>query len=427
MLVSLMLTVVADTVFEGDLPRRADLGFRVDSELSVRSVVEPTELDLREGDVVIRVNGTDASRARLERLPGGAPVRLEVRRGGATHVVRFEPRPLAPENVPGVETIYGVLEAADGARLRTIVTKPDGSDAPGPAVLFIDWLSCNTVEVPASNRGGWAEMIRGVITRSGLVVMRTDKRGVGDSSGPPCSELDYETNLAHHKDALRKLLSYPFVDPDRIVIFGASMGGNMAPLVALEHDVAGVIVWGGGARTWHERMMAFERNFRERSGTPGAEMVSDMKRLTRFFYHYLVEQKDPEAIGREIPDLAGVWGEEVRGSGGRHHYGRPFEFHQQAQQQNWAAAWAKLRVPTLVMFGEYDWFEDAGGHELIARLVNQNAPGNGRYVLLPRMNHHFEIYSSPERAVPEDAYEIGAMLAVDTVVDWLDDTVLGSR
>ena len=36
-------------------------------------------------------------------------------------------------------------------------------------------------------------------------MMRMDKRGVGDSGGGPCSELDYETELADHRAALAAL------------------------------------------------------------------------------------------------------------------------------------------------------------------------------------------------------------------------------
>ncbi len=322
------------------------------------------------------------------------------------------------EDVPGVDTVYGVLQAPDGVRLRTITTRPAEAAGRLPAILFVDWLSCDSVELPAANDGGWAQMMRGVIQRSGAVVMRTDKAGVGDSEGT-CAELDYLTNLSHHKAALQKLLRQDGVDPKRVLVFGTSMGGNMAPLVALEHDVAGVMVWGGGAHTWFERMMAFERNYRERSGASGTEIAADMKDLTRFFYQYLVEQKNPGQIARDYPDLARVWADEIRGADGLTHYGRPIAFHQQAQQQDWAAAWDRIRAPVLVMFGEYDWFEDAAGHELIARIVNNNIPGSAKYVVFPRMNHHFELYSSPERAVAEERYDIGALWAVDAVVDWI--------
>ena len=384
--------------------------------------VVPADLRVVGHPYATAADGRDAIRS----LSTTAPIRLRLHRDGRTRNVRYTAPAKPPENVPGVRTRYGFVEVSGGARLRTIVTRPAGASGPLPAILFVDWLACSTVELPASNTGGWADMMRGVVQRSQAVVMRTDKAGVGDSEGGPCAALDYVTNLNHHKAVLQKLVRHPGVDPKKVFIFGASMGGNMAPLIAAGYPVAGVIVWGGGARTWYERTLAFERNRREHGEHPSAELGADMKRIARFLSHYLLEQKTPAEIARRHPALARVWSEEIRGTRGATMYGRPVAFHHQAQQQNWAAAWDRLRAPVLVMFGEYDWFEDAGGHALIARIVNRNVPGAARYVVFPGMNHHFELYSNPRRAVAEEHYEIGARLVVDEVVDWMND-VLATR
>jgi hypothetical protein len=51
-----------------------------------------------------------------------------------------------------------------------------------------------------------------------------------------------------------------------------------------------------------------------------------------------------------------------------------FDFHQQAQKQDWAAAWGRVNAPVLVLYGEYDWYEDAAAHALIA---NRKQQGRG--------------------------------------------------
>ena len=35
-------------------------------------------------------------------------------------------------------------------------------------------------------------------------------------------------------------------------------------------------------------------------------------------------------------------------------YGRALDWHRQAQRQNWAAAWTRVRAPVLAVFGEND-------------------------------------------------------------------------
>ena len=88
----------------------------------------------------------------------------------------------------------------------------------------------------------------------------------------------------------------PDVDPRRIVVFGASMGSNYAPLVAAGEDVAGVIVWGGGATTWFERMLRFERSALELGGTDPQALADEVNARAAYFARYLLKG---EIAGRD--------------------------------------------------------------------------------------------------------------------------------
>ena len=210
------------------------------------------------------------------------------------------------ESYPGLTVEYGSLTVEDGVRLRTIVTRPDGVEKP-PVILFVQWLSCDTVEVRPDRDDGWSQMLRGVILDSGWAVGRTDKRGIGDSEGGPCTELDYETELADHRAALAALTSRTDVDTDRIVVFGASMGSRMAPQVAAgAPGVVRVLGWGGGSKTWFERMLAFDRNAMERGGGDGAQIATRMRQHARFYARYLLEGQNPPDIIEADPKMADV-------------------------------------------------------------------------------------------------------------------------
>ena len=213
------------------------------------------------------------------------PAECEARMVG--DLPRTGDRPL--EALPGLETEFGELRTPDGARLRTIVTRPAGAAGRLPAVLYVQWLSCDTIELSPDARDGWSTMLRELMTRSGVLWQRVDKAGVGDSRGPACSALDYETELAHHRAAFRQLLARPDVDPRRVVVFGASMGANMAPLIAADQDVAGVVVWGGGATTWYERTLRFERNALELGDTDPAMLAAEVSARAAFLTKYLIE------------------------------------------------------------------------------------------------------------------------------------------
>ena len=331
-------------------------------------------------------------------------------------------RPL--ESLPGIDTEYGDLRAADGALLRTLVTRPQGRSGRLPAVLFIQWLSCDSIELDPNAGDGWSVMLRRLITESNVLWMRTDKPGVGDSQGRACDKLDYETELAQHHAALRALQARPDVDPTRIVIYGASMGSTYAPLVAAGEDVAGVVVWGGGAFTWFERMLRFERNALELGDTDPQALAGEVSARAAYFARYLLNGESPSAIARSEPELGRVWSRLI-GTSKDGHYGRPFAFHQQAQRQNWAGAWGRVQSPVLVLYGEYDWFESRDSAALIVDIVNRREPGSATLQVLPKLDHHFTRFASPREAFREKGGTAEAGPAVEAILRWL--ALIGMR
>lgn len=327
----------------------------------------------------------------------------------------------AAETHPNITTSYGTLTLRDGVKLQTIVTKPATATDRQPAILFVQWLSCDTVAISDNPRDGWSAMLKQIVRRSNALVWRTEKRGIG-ASGGNCGTMDYDTELADHKQALEQLEQRDDVDPNRIVIFGGSIGGTYAPLIAAEQPVAGVMIWGAGATTWAERMLKFERNALELRGTAPEQLAREMTLRLQFFDRYLIGNHTPAQIAASDPNVGGVWSRVV-GTTADNQYGRPFAFHQQAQRADWAAAWAKVKSPVLAIYGEYDWFESRDATSLIARVVNAKSPGRGTYVEVPRMNHHFAEFTSAEAAFAEKNGQVNPEPAVKVMLAWLEKTL----
>jgi pimeloyl-ACP methyl ester carboxylesterase len=322
------------------------------------------------------------------------------------------------EAYPGIDVEYGALDVGDGIRLRTIFTKPAGVERP-PAVLFVHWLSCDTVEIRPNRDTGWLQMMRGMVRDSGWAMMRLDKRGVGDSGGGPCSELDYETELSDHRAAMAALAERTDVDTSRIVVFGASMGSRMAAQVAAgAPGVVGVLGWGGGSKTWFERMQAFDRNALELGDADAGEIATRMREHQAFYAQYLLQGMDPPAIIEADPGLAAVWSD-IIGTSADAHYGRAFAFHQQAQQQDWTAAWGRIGVPVLMAMGGYDWFENRAGHETVVRIVNRQRPGLARFEVIPQMDHHFTVFPDARAAFRGEGGRADARPFLELALAWL--------
>jgi hypothetical protein len=327
---------------------------------------------------------------------------------------RKENKPL--ENVAGLQIEYSTVTARDGTRLRAIVTRPEGANAKLPAIFHTQAVACGSIEFPPD---GPPRIMQLIAQQSGMVTIRVDRAGAGDSEGPSCDKLDYDTEVAHYRDAFDQMAQHPWVDGSKMIIYGSSLGSTTAPLVAQGKNVAGVLVQGAGAVTYLERMIGFDRLNLERSGKYRPDQVNDeMLRRIRFQVHYLLEKKTPEQIVAAYPDLAGVW-ESLFGTDAKPHYGRPHAWHWQATEKDFLGAWSRIEAPVMVVFGEYEQFEMRHGHRMIVDTVNRLRPGTANWLEIPQAGHDLRIYPDPVAAYAFQNGERKPELFVGPVVQWL--------
>ncbi|MDX1460030.1 MAG: site-2 protease family protein [Xanthomonadales bacterium] len=420
----------APAVF-GGLQRQGNPGFRgsvANGALVVGRVDESSEAaraGLREGDVIEAIDGRAFSKAHigqdlLETLKGDEPVSLRIRRDGRAVNVAFTPPPRDWEQLSGLEAEYGVLETSDGARLRTIVTRPRGADSPLPAVFMIQWVGCSSLEF--QHEGPWLMVYKGVAERSGLAMIRVERSANGDSEGPPCHQLDMNTERMHYDEAFEVLTRHPWVDRDRVVLMGNSLGTKMVPLVAHGKLLAGAITSSGGGLSYFERMVNFDRHALSHEDRDPAEAHDILMAQMPFQVMYLLEGKTPEQIVAERPDLEGVW-ETIAHTGDGHHYGRPYAYHHQAARQDYVEAWAVLEAPILVNFNQYDQFEELRGAELIVDTVNRLRPGTATLAVHAQLGHSFRRYASQLDAYAYRDGEPGHEVALAVILDWLEQHV----
>src|SRR4051812_14040605 len=239
---------------------------------------------------------------------------------GEARLVGDLPHRGALQDIAGLETEYGVVRTSEGTRLRTILTRPAGTRARLPAIFLTQWVSCDSIDFRANSRS----QLRQLAQRSGLVFIRVERSGTGDSEGVSCAKLDYDTEVRQYREALDQLSRHPWVDPNRIIIMGSSLGSTTAPLVAQGHKLAGIIVQGGGAETYLERMINFDRLYLERSGDYRPDQIqAEMLKRIPFQYEYLVRGRTPQQVEAEHPELTGV-AATTHGLEANNQYGRPF-------------------------------------------------------------------------------------------------------
>jgi pimeloyl-ACP methyl ester carboxylesterase len=296
--------------------------------------------------------------------------------------VELPHRAAARESHPGISTEYGAVQTPSGGLIRTIATAPKGSGRL-PGIFVVGWLSCDSVELNRANLHGVDRLLQELVRKSGALVLRMDKPGVGDSEGD-CARTDFDTELTAYRAAFRAFLHNPRLDARQITVLGISNGGGFAPLVAEGAAVARYLSISGWSKTWFEHMVALERRRLALSGA--ASPTETLDKLVQFHAAYLFERLTPAQVAQAHPALAGVWYDEPDSQ-----YGRPASFYHQLQALDLAAAWAKVKVPTLVVWGEYDWIMDRSDQELIRELVGPTA----RLLVVPGADHVLSVH--PDR------------------------------
>jgi pimeloyl-ACP methyl ester carboxylesterase len=300
----------------------------------------------------------------------------------------------ARESYPNVDVIHDSIATPHGERLRAIITKPHNEKGKLPVIFVAGWLSCDSVEAPTDTKDATGLIFRGLAQSREWCLFRIDKQGVGDSEGN-CAETDFESELAGYRAAFRALNNYNFIDANRVYMLGISNGGGFAPLIpeldAEQARVHGYVSVGGWVKTWFEHMLEIERRrFALMGKSPGA-VTERMKGAATLYYDWLIEGRSVPDIVKERPELAELWPE---GKDHAHLYGRPLKFYEQLQKLNLAAAWSQVKVPSLILHGQYDWIMSREDSQLMAQYVNANTPGVARFMEVPGMGHTGQHYLS---------------------------------
>jgi len=426
MIVALLAGIALSQVQRGaPLARKGYFGLQsVQVETGVRvSRVLPgglgEKLGLKEGDVILEANGVkDLTPAKLaaiaKEIDSGAKVAVRYRRG-ADETAAEAPMPERPRIVePNMDVVYDQV-LNHGQRVRIIITKPR-TEGKFPALFLIGGIGAYSVDAPFASMAYGKQL--GAAANAGYVTIRIDKPGQGDSEGPEYKKLAFGIEKDAYVAALRLAKTLPYIDKERIAIFGHSMGGCFGPLVASEEPVKGLFVCGTLFKTWNEYMLENTRRQSELS-SPDASALDDSLRNLAALNHYIFDRgMTPGEVQRERPDLAAF----VRGTflDGETYSGVGIPFFRELSRINLPKAWSGAKTSVAVIYCENDFLSGQDDHERIAKYVNTLRPGTAEFILLRQSDHLFTKTSSMRDSM--DKWGKGGEFntsILDTLLDFL--------
>lgn len=368
--------------------------------MAVDTVVPGSSMDkmgLRKGDTIIQLNGRQVGdAASFNTVAGGVrtgdKLSVKYRRGGKTHDKNGSAVMRPYDTMAGAEVIYGWAQM-EGCRLRTIVRKPKGNNKL-PLVLFIPGYNCGSVE--NFGQGSYGKLIATWL-RAGFGVVTIEKSGLGDSYGCiPCMEADLVADIKAFEVGYRYMESLPYADKDNLFIFGHSMGGVIAPLIAGKHHPKGVIAFATVYRPWSEFLLEMHRVQWPLDGKSYAETEDRLRGIQKIYYEFFRLKRSPAEL-YENPEYKDLVASELEYKPGvTNMWGRHWRFWQQIDSLDLARSWGNVNAKVLSVFGGADFVACSElEHQLIVRTVNSTHPGNAEHITIPDVDHL--IIRNPDR------------------------------
>ena len=396
----ILFALLAAAAPAADLPRRASFGISMQQgpQASGRAVVDQVfpgqtaaALGIRTGDVIVEVggkpvDGPPAVVAYVGTLTAGDPVDLKLIRAGQEIRLAREAIGRPRESYDGATVDYGAVPFR-GGHLRDLLLLPDGVETP-PILFLIQGFSCSSIEPPTPDHP--SRRLGAELAARGIGYYRVEKPGVGDSVGTPaCVDIDFATELDAFRSAYEHLVETRGVDADRIFMFGHSLGGLQAPLLAKELPPRGVAAYGTVLRNWadyHQALDTFQ-TYLFTGADPGVEAAQAEANRAMFRLYYF-ERQAPAVIAAAHPGHEAALRELLAWDGGERAFGRHYKFMQDLAHQPIVAAWRDTKSNVLSLYGESDvvaLFDT--DHRMIADIANWQRPGSGRYVEVAETDH----------------------------------------
>ncbi|MBX3095755.1 MAG: alpha/beta fold hydrolase [Fimbriimonadaceae bacterium] len=412
------------------LPRKAVLGARLTPAegggVTIAQVIPGQTIEamgLLANDVILAIGESQVNApadvvTAFRQVIGGESVTLQYRRGTETKSVTGSAIARPMQKPDGFRVHYDQV-VSNGNRIRVIATYPETS-GPHPTVFLIGGIGAYSVD---GDFGGVAYgNVMAPIAKGKYATVRIDKPGMGDSEGPIYTELGFAAEQDAYLQALRLAKTLPFVDANRIAIFGHSMGGTFGPLVASEEPVAGMAVYGTLSKTWVEYVIENTRRQALLGGGSPADVDAMMRPFTAFAHYMFNDGLSPQEIIDQHPELEAI----VRSNTPdlKTYSGVGIPFFQHLAKINLADAMVKSNTRVFSMFGENEFITGRWDHEFIAEIVNAARPGTAEFVVVPGSDHGFFRTTSPRSSL-ENWGRGGEFnpAVVDLFTAWLDKTI----
>lgn len=345
-------------------------------------------------DIITQVNGLKInSGAELvnfaKTLRSGNPIKIELIRNRETLTFNSNvvPKPYEQSAVADIE--YGEFKYKSGL-VRTIYKSPKGK-TPKAFIYFLQGLPCYSLDnlQPLDK----TKQALDKLVELGYAVYLMEKGDMGDNENcPPCATMGFHEELAMYDAGYQHFKKLPKVDSSNIFLFGHSMGGTTAPLLAGKYQPKGIIVYGTGFKPWSEYLMDTYLVQLSLRGKDLGDLRDHVESFKPYIHQYFYTDTPIEEIAKDakglitLNQLLGYNPTNQTGHSGRH-----VSTFKELNQVNVAKGLSRFNNYTLAIYGECDLnANNALDHQALINHVNTLRPGHGTFWMAPKSSHSFE-------------------------------------
>jgi uncharacterized protein len=175
---------------------------------------------------------------------------------------------------PGVNySRYYVSYLSDGLKIYAMMTVPDGPKPPTgwPVVIFNHGYIPPNVYKTTERYVNYLDQI----ARNGYIVFKSDYRGHDRSEGIPGGAYTQDNYTTDVLNGVASVKRYPDADPNRIGMWGHSMGGYITlRSMVISSDIKAGVIWGGVVAPYPDLYSRWNPSARETPQGPGTWIYS---------------------------------------------------------------------------------------------------------------------------------------------------------
>lgn len=169
---------------------------------------------------------------------------------------------------------YIVSYQSDGLAIRALLTVPFGAKPPTgwPVIIFNHGFIAPDVYRTTERYIAYVDNL----ARSGYIVFRSDYRGHDQSEGVARGAYGYPDYVVDVLNAVGTMRRYPEADPNRIGIWGHSMGGYISlRAMVIDPEIRAGVIWAGVVGSYPDLLMRWRPTA---TAAPGASATPSLRR-----------------------------------------------------------------------------------------------------------------------------------------------------